>query len=70
MSGYESPRPEDETIDGAPNGADLDAADFDPDERPVDEAAARAHDVLPDDEKPVLLPDSLDDDEDDEAGLG
>ncbi len=63
MSGFESPRSEDETIDGAPDGAELDAADFDPDERPVDVAAARAHDVQPDDDKPVLEPDVLDDDD-------
>ena len=62
MSGYESPSPEDEVVAGGAqtdgSTSDLDEADLQDDERPVDEAAARAHDVQPDDEKPVLEPDS------------
>lgn len=66
MSGYESPQPEDEIVDDVPTSSGLDADDFDPDERPVDEAAAIAHDVQPDDDKPVLPPnDPADDDGED-----
>jgi hypothetical protein len=65
MSGYESPRPEDEvTLDEVPS--EFDADDLAGDERPVDEAAAKAHDIQPDDEKPVLLPDD-DPESEDEA---
>ena len=63
MSGYETPRPEDEVVEGGATtegtAHDLDAADLSGDDRPVDEAAARAHDVQPDDEKPVLEPDGI-----------
>lgn len=52
MSGYESPRPEDEV---AP---DVDARDLTGEDRPVDDAAARAHGEQPDDDKPVLNPDA------------
>jgi hypothetical protein len=52
MSGYETPRPEDEVT------PDFEAADLSGDDRPIDPAAAKAHDVQPDDEKPVLNPDA------------
>jgi hypothetical protein len=52
MSGYESPRPEDEVT------PDFEAADLTGEDRPVDDAAAKAHDVQPDDDKPVLEPDA------------
>ena len=48
MSGYETPRPEDEVT------SDFEAEDLRDDDRPIDPAAAKAHDVQPDDEKPVL----------------
>lgn len=51
MSGYETPRPEDEVT------SDFEAEDLRDDDRPIDPAAAKAHDVQPDDEKPVLDPD-------------
>lgn len=59
MSGYESPRPEDEIVDDPKPTPDFDADDLKGDERPVDEAAAHAHDVQPDDDKPVLADDDL-----------
>ncbi len=52
MSGYETPRPQDEVT------PDFDAQDLRGEERPVDDAAAKAHDVQPDDEEPVLNPDA------------
>lgn len=60
MSGYESPRPEDEIVgDEVDPSPELHAEDLQGDERPVDEAAAHAHDVQPDDDKPVLPDDDL-----------
>lgn len=61
MSGYESPRPEDEVAEAGMDTSGFDADDLAGDDRPVDEAAARAHDVQPDDDKPVLEPDGIED---------
>lgn len=63
MSGYESPRPEDEVVGAGVDTSGFDAEDLKGDERPIDEAAARAHDVQPDDEKPVLEPDGIEDED-------
>ena len=61
MSTPETPRLDDDAIDERPTNdlepSDLDELDLSGDERPVDEAAARAHDVHPDAERPVLEPD-------------
>jgi len=59
MSGYESFPPEDEVADAALGAGALNITDLVGDDRPVDEAAAAAHDVQPDDEKPVLNPDPV-----------
>lgn len=61
MSASDTPRPDDDAIDDRPTNdlepSELDELDLSGDERPVDEAAARAHDVHPDAERPVLEPD-------------